>query len=447
MLKSLFFILGLGLPLHGALTVLGPSGLRWWKEGVLVIMAVMLLWQFWQNRVSILENIRNLKTKNQNSKNLDFKIWILSLPTVWALFFLAWLEILVWLKWDWVVALTAARYLGLGFGVFLLVWLWRVVQPAKVHYSLFHKFSTGLVIGSVVSTLFGLWAQFLGGFKVLESWYSNTISSWVPGQTLPLYHQTSEGIVRMQGMGSGPIEFSHGLLLAFWLVNSQQITDKRWLRAAVNVLLLAGIALSGSRAAILGALILLVWFGGKAVKSKFKILNFKFELFDKSLAVNAVLILVMAIAGLSGLKYVVAELPNSYTEKVIRLSDSDHITRPIEAFQIGLKSPIFGNLGELGPAARAYNLKHHNTDQAPIAENVFVDYFAQLGIVGLLLACGFWVSWFWSWSRDYDWLVLGTVMVLLMNLATILDMTPVAISWFAILAFGTTLNTHKKIPE
>lgn len=407
----LLFLLGLGLPLHGGITVFLPDVFRWWKEFVLICVGVILL-------------------SHSKSCWLQLKKVTWRSPVVWASLFCAWSLLLAVFNSDLVTALVATRYLVLGYGVFVAIWgISQVYKQVDVD-RMWKKFSTGLLTGSIVSVLFGVWAQFLGGFKVLASWYANTISSWVPGQTLPIYHQTSEGLIRMQGLSSGPVEFGHVLLLAFYLVNREQGTGNKFL----GLLLFFGIVMSGSRAALLGAVLVII----VAVA---QYLNTKINLFHRSVAVNVICVLVMMISFLVGAKYVVSELPESMLKKVVRVSDSDHITRPIKAFKIGMTRPIVGNLGKLGPAARAKNLKLHNNDQAPIAENVFIDYFAQLGILGLFLSLMFWGTWVYE-SREF---VLGSMLVLLMNLATILDMTPLAILMFVILAFRlyfTTKSTH-----
>jgi hypothetical protein len=76
-------------------------------------------------------------------------------------------------------------------------------------------------------------------------------------------------------------------------------------------------------------------------------------------------------------------------KNVVRISDIDHLTRPIEAFKVALENPVTGVLGAFGPAARAKNLKENNIDYAPIAESVPFDIAAQMGFVGLLLWLGF----------------------------------------------------------
>lgn len=408
-------LLGFGLPVHGALTVLAPEWFRWWKEIILLGLLGLLLLSF-----------RTLWLAFQSQYHR-------TAPLTYVGLLLGWVSWLVLMSSDTSTALVAARYLTLGWIVFGIFWGLSVCfDPKKV----FHNFSTGLISGSVVSVLFGIWAQWLGGFAVLSHWYSATISSWVPGQTLPLYHQTSEGVIRMQGMASGPIEFSHLLVLALWLVLFQGDRVSRW---GLGGLFLLGIWWSGSRAALLAALILLGFQLVVYLKQKWSLKPRRWAVLSDHWQINLCCILLMAVAGLGGLKYVVQELPETQIQKLVRVSDSDHITRPIEAFKMGLENPIQGNLGALGPAARAHNLATQNNDKAPIAENVLVDYFAQLGVVGLFLSLAFWGTWFWQVRRQSYLVLLGGVSLLLMSLATIFDMTPISIAWFAILALATML--------
>ena len=117
---------------------------------------------------------------------------------------------------------------------------------------------------------------------------------------------------------------------------------------------------------------------------------------------------------------------------------SEHFTRPLEAIQVGLDRPFLGHLGQLGPAARALHLREKNDDQALIAENVFVDYFAQLGIVGVFLAFAFFVSVFWRVQESWFPLIGGFLVVA--HLATIFDMTPLSIAFFLVLSFIQKLS-------
>lgn len=408
-------LLGFGLPIHGALTVFGPEWFRWWKEIVLLGLLVLVGLNFREIWAAV---------RGQHYRTA---------PLTYAGLLLGWVSLLVLINSDFSTALVAARYLALGWIVFGLFWALSVrFDPTKV----FHNFSTGLLTGSVISVFFGIWAQWLGGFQVLRSWYSATISSWVPGQTLPLYHQTSEGVIRMQGMASGPIEFSHLLVLALWLVLFRRLGGLSW---GLGGLFLLGIWWSGSRAALMAALMLLAFQLGLYVKQKWTEKPRPLVALSSHWEINLCCVLLITIAGLGGLKYVVQELPETQIQKLVRVSDSDHITRPIEAFKMGLENPVWGNLGALGPAARARNLATQNNDQAPIAENVLVDYFAQLGSIGLLLGLMFWGTWLWQVRRQSYLVLLGVVSLLLMSLATIFDMTPISIAWFAVLALTTML--------
>jgi len=103
--------------------------------------------------------------------------------------------------------------------------------------------------------------------------------------------------------------------------------------------------------------------------------------------------------------------------------------------------PFTGNLGRLGPSARAKNLKEYNDDKAMIAENVFADYFAQMGLLGLALAVGFFVFLFRETAPQAWPFLVGTIV--LANTATIFDMTPVSIFFFLLFAFFVSLQRIK----
>ncbi|MCF7917627.1 hypothetical protein K9L27_01310 [Candidatus Gracilibacteria bacterium] len=289
-------------------------------------------------------------------------------------------------------------------------------------------FSWAFLWGCTVSVVFGIWGKYLGGFEVLQHFYSTTISSWVPGQVLPLYHGTGEAI-RMQGASSGPIEFAHVLMVGmaiilFRFLPIQLYQGKmKWFVAALAVLTFFGIVESLSRAVIL---ILVIW-----------MLYFRF--FPKGVCTMPsfrktrvwILLFFFILAG-GGIF-----LMNK--KSVQRLSDSDHFIRPLQAIQIGIQKPIMGHLGEFGPAARLRNLQTYNNDQAPIAENVFADWFAQLGLIGLALGIGFFVSLFRDTRREHWPFLVATVLA--SQVATIYDMTPISISFFLMFAFFVKIRT------
>ncbi len=424
--QSLCLLLALGLPWHGMITVFFPEGFRFWKEIVLLALGILVGWGY-------MSNFLNSSVKNRQNELTFGRLF--RTPDFWALLFLGWGSVLVFLKADPYTSAVAFRYLGLGFFAFVLHNLIckSLLKPGKSGHKnfcrFFKKFSTFFVWSTVLSTIFGLWGKFLGGFEVLKNFYSQTISSWVPGQTLPLYHQTSEGFIRIQGGASGPVEFAHILLLALF-VQCFFIRRFKWFDWGVIMILGLGIFQSGSRAGILGAGLLIVanlfWryvkFDGGSLKK-----------IESWVVVWLMLVCVLAMTKLGFSEPIAGDI-SFLNKKIVRISDSDHITRPIQAFYMGLENPVTGNLGELGPAARAKNLAINNNDKAPIAENVFVDYFAQLGGLGLFLAVMFWGSLYLKFS--FRWICMASVFLLLMNFATILDMTPLAILIFIFLAFG-----------
>jgi ribosomal protein S18 acetylase RimI-like enzyme len=434
-LKVTFLVLlGFGLPLHGAITVFGPDVIRWWKE-------LLLIGLFFLIGTSLLTRKNYFSEGTLHLKN------IIAHPITWAIVFLVWGIILVLINKDLHTALVAYRYLGLGFVATVLGYaLWRTaLYSAKNGYTqgvnLFHKFCTALLIGTVVSTLFGLWAKFLGGYQGLTGWYSATISSWVPGQTIPLYHQVGD-FVRLQGASSGPVEYGHLALLGVWYVlffKLKNSAQNNLFYGAVLGVLLFGIWHSGSRAAVLGALILGILVLWNAVKLKYKIVPVQWSA-DKAAALLLVVIVLVGMAKFTLSKAIVGET-DLLSKNIVRISDSDHLTRPILAFNKALESPIIGNLGELGPAARAKNLAVNNNDQAPIAESVPFDVAAQMGFVGFLVWLLFFISYYSLASAPMRALLI--TFTPLMLLATIFDMAPLSISFFIILGLGLVLPSIK----
>ncbi len=428
MIRLLVVLLITFLPHHGAITVFAPEWMRFWKEGVIILLGLMVL-------VQGAKQITGEKWKKENWKN------IFKLSQTWAFLFLLWGAILIALNPDPKTALIAFRYLGLGYVVYLIVSLVlkrRTTPSQNDGAKLSNNIPVGLLIccflGSLIfSVLFGVWAQFLGGFEVLSSWYSQTISSWVPGQTLPLYHEAS-GIVRMQGTASGPIEFSHLLVvgLFFLLFYSSSILQtassklNKTVYLLVVVLFLLGIYASHSRAALLGVMVLFGIKGWDYLRHKAKLQKTSCRKFKVFFAGGI-------LAAFLGLFIISPSL-------ISRAGTSDHFTRPVAAIKQGMHNPIIGHLGQWGPAARAKNLQENNNDSAPIAENIFADYFVQLGWLGLVFALGF----FWSlWMRfSFRSRVFLIVVLLLANMATIFDMTPISIIFFFFFAWMSK-NTIK----
>ena len=109
-LRACFLLLGLLLPLHGAITVFLEGPFRFWKELILVILALIVLWQE-------IQSVRR-------------KIWTnFSTPEWLCLWLLSWLEILIWLSDDRLTALLASRYLSLGFVIYFV--LSRLLRQQK----------------------------------------------------------------------------------------------------------------------------------------------------------------------------------------------------------------------------------------------------------------------------------------------------------------------------
>ena len=276
--EILLIILGFGLPLHGAITVFGSDVSRWWKEVVLLLLCALV-------GVSLLRG-------RTNFWGLGFKLKrLIAHPALWAACFLVWGLALVLINQDLHTALVAYRYLGLGVFVFLLgliMWKSRYKSVKNGHsfgLELFHKFCTGLTLGVFASTLFGVWGKFFGGYGLLDQWYSKTISSWVPGQTIPLYHQVGD-FVRVQGASSGPVEYSHLVVLGLWYVlffKPESLLKRTNVRFVLSLVFLTGVWQSGSRAALMGGLILLLAKLYITVKPKLRVLNFKWTI-DKAAA-------------------------------------------------------------------------------------------------------------------------------------------------------------------
>jgi hypothetical protein len=423
-----FIALAILLPWHGFITVFFPELFRFWKEGLLVFLGLAAIAaEAGNGNLGSLVTGRRLFVKKISAAAQHMTC--VSPPEVWAWVFFAWGTLLAFSQTDLTMGLTAWRYLGMGFLWFLiLLRLRRYGQILDPDWSkkVFHKFSTAFIFSNLVAVLFGIWAKFGGGFAFLKNFYSQTISSWVPGQTIPLYHEADD-LIRLQGTSSGPIEFSHLLVVALFLAIISPL--KKQNLTAINcklltvILLLFGIWQSGSRAAGLAALIILGYWFYTVLKST--------QIWKKHQKIGRHLSLFLIITG--------SLLLTTQTSLWQRAGTSDHFTRPVEAFQIGLQAPLWGQLGQLGPAARAKNLKENNNDQAPIAENVFVDYFAQLGLLGLILALGFFVSLFRQSEAPYRWFI--GVALILMNLATIFDMTPIALSFFTLFAFSVKSDT------
>jgi len=415
--RLLTIILALCLPWHGAITVFLPDFTRYWKEVVLILFFAGFCWEYFNNK--------------KNKKSL--KDWMLTFAGTrqqekfFAGLFLIYGLGLVLFSAEKGTALLAFRYLGLGFVVYLLFSLISQ-NSAKFRKEFFKNFVPTFIFSAISSTLFGAWIKFGNGAEITRNFYSQTISSWVPGQTIPLWHEAGD-FIRLQGASSGPIEFSHILLVALFLTTISQIN--RVYKALIYAILCFGIYQSHSRAAIFAGFLVLLFHSTFLLKDFFKNRigrNLSLQNFAKKLT-GFFIILFIACMGFWGIKN---------TNILQRAGTSDHFTRPIEAMKFGLDNIFSNNLGKLGPAARAQNLRENNNDSAMIAENVFVDVFAQMGIIGVVLYLLFFWSLFQKLTLKFRGFFLAALIV--MNLATIFDMTPVAILFFVVFFVGTEEN-------
>ncbi len=402
----LFF--ALFLPWHGAITVFLPPIFRFWKEGLIVLLFLIVL-------------------------ILEFRLWWRHvwprnyISSFFAFSFLVWIGVLLFLNDDPSTAAIAARYLGMGVLVFLLVS--RLLQhlDALKKKEWIAQFSSFFIFSAFLSVLFATWAKFLGGFEILKHFYSQTISSWVPGQIIPLYHETS-GHIRFQGASSGPTEFSHLLFVGIFLLPFLRV--KKWIKIFLGIVFLFGILESFSRAAFLGTVLFFLFLFWKDIIGFLKKKNFPPRI------VRQFFIIFICIFGLFALFF--GQERSLFT----RSGTAEHFFRPIEAFRLGLHSPIVGQLGKIGPAARSKNLEENHDDTAMISENVFVDIFVQTGILGVLFIFGFFVFCFLESES------LGKIFILisflLANMATLFDMTPIALAFFLVFAFFLKRDTKIK---
>jgi hypothetical protein len=397
------------IPFHGFITVALPDGFRFWKEALLGIKLLFLL------GVEIHRWTRG-------------KTLRLSKSETWALSFLIWLGALVVLHPDTMTAIVAARYLGMGVGVFFIFSrLFRILEFSE-RKALFRTFSITFLISCALSAVMGIWTKFFGGFEVLSSLYSTTISSWVPGQATPLYHEV-DGFIRMQGGSSGPIEFAYLILMSFFLLLLPHVSRYKWgmfLRIVLGILFLFALFHSASRIAYGLAILGILFAIGQSLR------------LPRKIVLTGIIAIVLLGTGL------VIGNETLNTKFVQRVGTSEHFTKPVEAFRVGLSSPILGKLGTLGPAARAKNLRDNNDDRALIAENVFADVFAQMGVVGLGLLIGFFVSLLLGASSFFYPMILATLVAI--NSATLFDMVPISIAFFILFAFFATMGkmTMKK---
>jgi len=221
----------------------------------------------------------------------------------------------------------------------------------------------------------------------------------------------------MQGGLSGPVAFGHLCLLCYCLNSLTRF--KKWLQWTLKIILIGGILASLSRGAWLGMLVFMgheIWQWGRkndiVIGKKWRIL-----------------------AGI-----IVVIVGSIITPKILQRNGTmDHFTQPIEVLKIGIQSPIFGDLGSVGPAKRMQNMATINSDKAPIAENVLIDIFAQMGLVGLLLYLMIWWQIFTLSKNNIR--VLVVIFFGLMQLATLWDMTPLSIAVMG--SFGLLMSNNR----
>jgi len=253
LVQILFLFLGAFLSLHGVITVFLPTEFRYWKELIILIFFLItiflegkMVWKHFHTKKSFLSFFKKI-----------LKNWTWS--EIWAQAFLVWGIFLVIINDDHRTASIAFRYLGLGFFVFLCLsrLLSHFSEKNRKHF--FHFFSISFIVSCTISVFFGTWAKFFGGFEILKNFYITTISSWVPGQTVTIYHEAGN-FIRMQGASSGPIEFSHLLFVAFYLLFITPYFKgqfKKILKWILNIIFIFGIFQSFSRAT-LGAIIITI---------------------------------------------------------------------------------------------------------------------------------------------------------------------------------------------
>jgi O-antigen ligase len=189
----------------------------------------------------------------------------------------------------------------------------------------------------------------------------------------------------------------------------------------IPILLFWGIFHAGSRAVYLIILLLVFLFVIKNYKKSSK------KIFASIVKHRVKILIITLIAFLS--LFVLFKI--SYNQIINRGGTIDHFLRPVKTVELILENPIRGSIGKIGPAARIQNLAKNNDDKALIAENIWLDYWAQLGFFGFLLALGVFLAGFFR--NDKTRILIGSFF-LLGNMATIFDMTPLVILFFLWLA-------------
>ena len=115
------------LPWHGAVTVFLPEPFRYWKEFLLGSLFLVVL----------IKELVQLK---------DRKVPEITSPEFWAMGFLGVLVFLLFWTDDLPTSLLAARYLGLGFLIYLI--FSSLIKHSKNREVVLHYFSNIFVISS-----------------------------------------------------------------------------------------------------------------------------------------------------------------------------------------------------------------------------------------------------------------------------------------------------------
>ena len=377
------------LPWHGAITVFLPDEFRWWKELVLILLIGLVMLSEWRAA----------------KRNKVFKFTEAELC---ALGFLIWGGILASVSGDIKSATIAMRYLGLPFLTFFIWSIW-FQNPKNNRAKALELFAKGFIPSCLIATAFGIWITKLGGVDFVQNFYSTTISSWVPGQTIPLWHEIN-GVARLQGASSGPIEYSHLLVAALALV---PLLKRKLIESSlVKLILVVGIAMSASRSAMIGAIIILGWGAWKNMPKSWP---------RKKISIIGIMLGLATIIGLL-----------LGTNILQRAGTNDHFRRPYQAIIAGHENFVSGHLGQWGPASKIKNMTENNNDQGPIAENVIADWWVQLGALGMILG----VAWLFyvTIGLTVEGIGFAIAAIVMLNLASIFDMTPTAIAWGTLLA-------------
>ena len=370
---SLLIVLAFYISANGFLSVILPSYAQYTKDIILILLLF----------ISIPDIIPTLKTY----RNIGIITMILA---VYAL------SISIFYVSD-MYDVIAMRYI---FMLPMVVFI-TLLQPINTYKYYINSF----MIGIIISALFGLWTLYFDGFSYLSPLYSNTISSWVPYSTLPLYHKTGD-FIRIQGLSSGPVEYAHLLLMGIYIV--VQSTLKRYYSIPLIALLLISITLSHTRAVYIGTLLLAFLYMYNTYKMRIS------TVFMSVISVIMVLS-IMSIVYLT--RY--------------RSGTLEHIKRPLEGIEMMMNSGFIGDIGSIGSAQRMRNMAINNDDKAFITENVWIDYGVQIGIIGMLLMLVYWIILYYE-SRN----ILIIVMFIMTQMATIFDMTPISIAFGMIVAMS-----------